>query len=78
MALDRGTRKQKFLYYLEVFAILGAIGGVVLGIFENLSGEKIDMLQGAFEFGLPGFIVGTLAGVVVGIFAVIWDTLFNR
>jgi hypothetical protein len=78
MALNRGTRKEKFVYYLEIFAILGTVGGVGLGIFNYLGGEKIDMLKGAFEFGLPGFIVGTVAGVVVGMFAVIWDTLFNR
>lgn len=78
MAVNRGTRKEKFFYYVEIFAILGTLGGVGLGLFNSLGGETIDFIRGAFQFGLPGFIVGTVAGIVVGVFAVIWDTLFNR
>ena len=78
MALNRGTRKEKFLYFLEMFAILGTLAGIGLGIYNEFDGTRVDMLTGAFRFGLPGFLGGTGVGVAVGLLAIIWDTIFNR
>jgi hypothetical protein len=78
MAVDRGTRKEKLLYYIERCAILGTLGGIGLGVYSNFDGATPDMVKGAIEFGLPGFIIGTVAGVVLGLLAIIWDSIFKR
>ena len=78
MALDRGTRKATLLYYVEIFAMLGTLGGAGLGAYNSLGETGFEILINAASFGLFGFIGGSAAGTAIGLVAVILGTIFGR
>jgi len=78
MAIDRGTRKATFTYVLELCAIFGTLGGAAYGIYQALGGTPFELLMSAIRVGFFGFIGGTAVGIVLGMFAVIFMTIFRR
>ena len=78
MALNRGTRKATFVYVLEIFMMLGTLGGAGFGVYQALGGTPFELLMSAIRVGIFGLIGGTVVGVVLGAFAVIYATIFRR
>lgn len=77
MAIDRGTRRQNFVHIFETFALLGALGGAGLGIFQQLGNPLPAMLTSALQVGFLGFIAGSVIGLVLGTLVVIVATIFR-
>jgi hypothetical protein len=77
MAIDRGTRKETFIYFLETFSILGVLGGAGWGIYQALGENPFDLLMSAIRFGLIGFIGGSVVGAALGLLAVISSFIFR-
>ncbi len=77
MAIDRGTRKQNFVYIFETFALLGTLGGAGLGIFQALGKSLPALLTSALQLGFLGFIAGSVVGLVLGAIVVIISTIFR-
>ena len=78
MALDRGTGKATLIYFIEIFAMLGTIGGAALGVYDALGGAPFQLAIGAAKLGLFGFVGGTAVGIVLGLLAVIFGLIFKR
>ena len=78
MALDRGTRKATFIYFVETFAMLGTLGGAGLGVYNALGGAGLEVLISAASFALFGFVGGSAVGVALGTVAVILGAIFGR
>ena len=76
MALDRGTSKTTFIYFVETFAMLGTVGGAGMGIYDALGGTPVQLAVGAAKIGLFGFIGGTAAGAALG--REIWELASAR
>lgn len=77
MAINRGTRKATFVYFVETFSILGVLAGAAWGVYQALGEAVFDLLMNAVRIGIMGFIGGICVGIVFGLFAVIWATLFG-
>lgn len=77
MAIDRGTRKQNFVYIFETFALLGTLGGAGFGIFQELGKPLPTMLTSALQIGFLGFIAGSVIGLILGTLVVIIATIFR-
>ena len=78
MALDRGTRKATFIYFVETFAMLGTLGGAGLGVYNAMGGTGFEVLISAALFALFGFIGGSAVGAAIGLVAVILGMIFRR
>ncbi|GAB4330943.1 MAG: hypothetical protein Kow0099_01930 [Candidatus Abyssubacteria bacterium] len=77
MAINRGTRKAIFVHFLETFSILGVLGGAGWGIYQALGANPFDLLMNALRFGVVGFVLGSAAGVVLGLLAVLSSLIFR-
>ena len=78
MAIDRGTAKDTFIYAVETCALIGALIGAAVGVYDSFGGQTVDMVVGAFKLGFVGFIGGSAVGIVLGLIAVILSSLFGR
>jgi hypothetical protein len=77
MAIDRGTRRATFVNLIEACAMIGALGGAAWGVYQLLGENPFEVLMSAIRFGFFGFIGGTVAGIALGILAVIYITIFK-
>jgi hypothetical protein len=77
MAINRGTNRETFVYFLEVFAVLGVIGGVGIGIYQSMGKQIPELMTSVFQIGFMGFIVGSAIGIVLGVLAVLLRTIFR-
>jgi hypothetical protein len=75
MAINRNTRKETLIYLLETFAVLGALAGAGLGIYQMLGKPLPTMLVSAFQLGFLGFIIGSAIGLILGVIAAIIKTI---
>jgi membrane associated rhomboid family serine protease len=77
MAIDRGTRRETFVYCFEMCAAIGTLGGLAWGIYQGLGDTPFELVMSAIRFGIGGFIGGSVVGVVMGVLAVIVGTIFR-
>jgi hypothetical protein len=78
MALNRGTLRATFVYFVETFAMLGTLGGAGLGAYNAMEGGGLDVLIGAASFALFGFVGGSAVGAALGLITVILGAIFGR
>ena len=78
MVLNRGRKRDRFVYFLERFAMFGTLGGAALGIFNSLGGTPIEMLFEASKFGLFGFVGGSVLGAAFGLLSILLAMIFRR
>lgn len=78
MALNRGRKRDSFVYFLERFAMFGTLGGAALGILNSLGGTPPEMLFEACKFGLLGFGGGLVLGAVLGLLSILFAAITGR
>lgn len=78
MVLNRGRKRDSFVYFLERFAMFGTLGGAALGILNSLGGTPLEMLFEASKFGLFGFISGSVLGAALGLLSILFATVSRR
>ncbi len=76
--LNRGRKRDAFVYFVERFAMFGMLGGAALGIFNSLEGTPLDMFFEASKFGLLGFGGGFVVGVACGLLSILFMTISGR
>jgi hypothetical protein len=77
MAINRGTRRETFLHFLEAFALLGALGGAGVGLLQTWGKGLPAVVTSVFQLGFMGFIAGSAVGIILGLLAVIIATIFR-
>ncbi len=78
MVLNRGRKRDTFVYFLERFAMFGTLGGAALGIFNSLGRTPPEMFFEACKFGLFGFVAGSVLGAVLGLLSILFAAVTGR